>query len=80
LVICATLFFQIEEIPVSFEVGYIAQLQLSRYNDGSTARVRFPAWQDFSLLHSVHTEFEAHPSSYPIGTGSNFPGDKATGA
>jgi hypothetical protein len=30
----------------------------------------------FSLLHSVHTGSEAHPASYPMGTGGDFPGNK----
>jgi hypothetical protein len=30
--------------------------------------------QDFSLLHSVHTGYGAHPAFYPMGTG-----DKAAG-
>jgi hypothetical protein len=31
---------------------------LSRYSDGTdwTARVQFPAMQDFSLPHSIHTD------------------------
>jgi hypothetical protein len=42
-------------------------------------RVRFPAVQDFSLLHSVETYFGAQPASYPMGTGGSFPGGKAAG-
>jgi hypothetical protein len=30
----------------------------------------------FSLLHSVQTGSEAHPSSYPMGTGAFSPGIK----
>jgi hypothetical protein len=44
---------------------------------GWTARVRFPAVQDFSLLPSVQTGSGAHPASYPMGTGGSFPGGKA---
>jgi hypothetical protein len=33
----------------------------------------------FSLLHSVHTGSGANPSSYLMGTGSDFYGDKAAG-
>jgi hypothetical protein len=40
---------------------------------GWRARVGFPAVQDFSLLHSVQTDSEAHPA-YPVGTGGSFPG------
>jgi hypothetical protein len=29
--------------------------------------------QDFSLHHSVQTDSEAHPASYPMGTGGSFP-------
>jgi hypothetical protein len=39
---------------------------------GWTARVRFPRAQDFSLLHSFHTDSEAHPVSegtFPGGGG-----------
>jgi hypothetical protein len=43
--------------------------------------VRFPAGaRDFSLLHSVKTWPEAHPVSYPMGTGGRFPEGKAAGA
>jgi hypothetical protein len=48
--------------------------------DSWTARVRFPAVQDFSLLHRVQAGSGAHSASYPMGTGGSFPGDKATGA
>jgi hypothetical protein len=42
--------------------------------------VRFPvAAVNFSHGHLVHTGSEAHPASYPIGTGASFPGDKAAG-
>jgi hypothetical protein len=35
---------------------------------------------NFSLLHRVQAGSEAHPASYPVGTGDSFPGDKAAGA
>jgi hypothetical protein len=35
--------------------------------------------QEFSLLHVVQTSPGAHPTSYPMGTGGSFPGDKAAG-
>jgi hypothetical protein len=41
---------------------------------GWTVRVRFPAVQDVSLLHSVQTEPGPHPASYPKGTGGSFLG------
>jgi hypothetical protein len=47
---------------------------------GWMAKVRFPAVQDFSLLHSVHTDSGAHPVSYAMGTGSSFPRGKAAEA
>jgi hypothetical protein len=37
---------------------------------GWTAGIRFQARsRDFSLLHSVQTDFGAHQASYPKGTG-----------
>jgi hypothetical protein len=32
-----------------------------------------------SILHSVQTDSGAHPTSYPIGSGGDIPGDKAAG-
>jgi hypothetical protein len=40
---------------------------------GWMPRIRFPAGQDFSLLHAVQTDSGAHPSSYPIGSGALSP-------
>jgi hypothetical protein len=34
----------------------------------------------FSLLHSIQTDFGAHPASYPIGTGDCFLGGKVAEA
>jgi hypothetical protein len=34
---------------------------------------------NFSLHRRVQTGSGAHPASYPIGTGSSFPGGKAAG-
>jgi hypothetical protein len=45
-----------------------------------TARIRFPAGANDSLLLSVHTESGTHPAWYPVGTGSDFPGRKAATA
>jgi hypothetical protein len=41
-------------------------------------RLKFKSrWgQEFSLLYVVQTGSEAHPASYPIVTGSTFPGVK----
>jgi hypothetical protein len=39
-----------------------------------TTRVRFPAEQDFPLLHPQHPASGAHPASYPVGTGGNAAG------
>jgi hypothetical protein len=36
--------------------------------------------KEFSLLQIVQTGFEVHPTSYPMDTGSSFPGGKAAGA
>jgi hypothetical protein len=33
----------------------------------------------FFLRHRVQTGSEAHPDSYPMGTGGSFPGGKAAG-
>jgi hypothetical protein len=40
---------------------------------GWTARVRFPAAQDFSFLHNVQTDSLTHPAFYPTGTRRLFP-------
>jgi hypothetical protein len=48
----------------------------SRYNDGLRAgRAGFDSrqGQDFSFLHSVHTDW-ARPASYPAGTGGKAAG------
>jgi hypothetical protein len=42
-------------------------------------RVRFPAGQDFSLLHNVQTGSGAHSASYPAGSGVQSSGVKQTG-
>jgi hypothetical protein len=34
----------------------------------------------FSLRHRIQNGSGTHPTSYPIGTGGSFPGDKAAGA
>jgi hypothetical protein len=46
---------------------------------GWTTRVRFPAGQDLSLLHSVQAGSGAHPPSYPgaISPGVKRPGRQA---
>jgi hypothetical protein len=47
---------------------------------GLTAGVRFPARaRNFVLLHSVQTGSKAHLASYPMSTGSTFPGVKRSG-
>jgi hypothetical protein len=46
---------------------------------GLDSRVRFQAGaRDFSLFHSVQTGSGAQPASYPMDTGGDFPGGKAT--
>jgi hypothetical protein len=43
-----------------------------------TIEVRSPAEaDDFSSSPSVNTSSEAHPASYPMGTGGPFPGCKS---
>jgi hypothetical protein len=47
---------------------------------GWTARVRLPQGvRDFFLPHSSHTDSEAHPVSYRMGTGELFLEGKAAG-
>jgi hypothetical protein len=41
--------------------------------------VRIPIRFRISLLHIVQTGSGAHPASYPMGTGCDFPGIKAAG-
>jgi hypothetical protein len=45
----------------------------------TTEGLEFESWwgQEFSLLHVVQTISEVHSTSYPMGTGSSFPGGKA---
>jgi hypothetical protein len=38
------------------------------FHSGWATRVWFPAGQDFSLLHNVHTGSWTHPASYPVWT------------
>jgi hypothetical protein len=49
---------------------------------GTTEGSEFESRYDleFSLLYVVQTGSGVHPTSYPMGTGGYFPGDKATGA
>jgi hypothetical protein len=61
----------------SLRVGIAQSVQ--RQAMGWTAWVRFPAVQDFSLLHSIQTGTWAHPASCPMGTGGSFPGGKVAG-
>jgi hypothetical protein len=73
---------------LSFSVTFLSPsqtnvvIQFSRYSDGLRAgRPGFDSrqGQDLSLLHSVQTGPEAHPASYPMGTGGSFPGVKQQG-
>jgi hypothetical protein len=48
--------------------------------DGPGVGIRVPVSQELSLFHVVQTGSGVHPTSYPMGTGSSFPGGKATGA
>jgi hypothetical protein len=45
------------------------------------SRVRFSVGAgNFSLHHRNQNGSGAHPASYPVGTGSSFPGGKAVGS
>jgi hypothetical protein len=44
-----------------------------------TVRVRFQAWQYFSIPHGVHTDSGVHQAAYPVGNGGDFPGVKWPG-
>jgi hypothetical protein len=48
--------------------------------DERGVRIQVPVGSEFSPLHIVQTGSEAHPASYPMGTGGAFPGGKAAGA
>jgi hypothetical protein len=49
--------------------------------DGRGIGVRFLGEaRDFSLFHIIQAEFEAHATSYKMGSGSSFPEAKAAGA
>jgi hypothetical protein len=51
---------------------------LSRYKDGPrTGRSDYDSWQSKSFLHNIQTGCGAHPTSYPVGTGGDFPWVKA---
>jgi hypothetical protein len=52
----------------------------SYWLDDRGVGVRVPVGQEFSLLHVVQTGSEVHPTSYPMGTGGSFPGDKVAGS
>jgi hypothetical protein len=46
--------------------------------DDRAIEVRYPTGaEDFSSSPCVQTDSEAHPASYPMGTGGPFPGGKA---
>jgi hypothetical protein len=46
--------------------------------DVRAIEVRYPTGaEDFSSSPCVQTGSEAHPASYPVGTGGSFPGGKA---
>jgi hypothetical protein len=69
---------QILQITATFLGVRIAQ-SVKRRATGWTAPVRFPAVQDFSLLHSVQAGSGAHTASYPMGIGGSFTGGKRQG-
>jgi hypothetical protein len=59
--------------PVIFEDLWKWSVGVSK---GLTARVRFPALQDVSLLRNVQTDSGANPATYPRGTVGFFPEGK----
>jgi hypothetical protein len=59
-------------------LSIILSSDYSRYSNRLLAGRR--KGQQFSLLHVVQTGSEAHPASYPTGTGGSFPASKADGA
>jgi hypothetical protein len=59
--------------------GKIGSVDLEK-TTGWMAGVRFQAWQDFSVLHSVQTDSGAHLVCSPMGTEGTIPGGKAIGA
>jgi hypothetical protein len=64
--------------PPLSRVGLAQSVQ--RWAMGWMVGVRFAAGTgDYSLPHSVQTDIEAHPDSYPIDTAGSFPGVKAAG-
>jgi hypothetical protein len=49
--------------------------------DDRGSRVQLPAGaKTFSLHHRIQNGSWSHPASYPMGTRSYYPGDKAAGA
>jgi hypothetical protein len=66
----------IGRVHYSFKLGIFSQG--SRDSSVSIATgygLEFDPWQgqDFSLLCSIQTSSGAHPASYPMGTGGDFP-------
>jgi hypothetical protein len=55
----------------------VQQLATGRSTEGSEFDSRWD--QDFSLLYVVQTDSGVDPTSYPMGTGVSFRGDKAAG-
>jgi hypothetical protein len=53
-------------LPCCFAVHYRRD---SSVTISTGYRVRYPAVEEFTLLHSVQTESGAHPTSYPVGAG-----------
>jgi hypothetical protein len=65
------------------EVGAAVAQSVQRLPTGWTTDVsefESQKCREFSLLHSIQTGSGVHPTSYPMSTGSSFPGDKAAGA
>jgi hypothetical protein len=51
----------------------------SEFNSFVRNRIQKAGARDFTLLHSVQADTEAHLASCPIGTGNSVTSDKAAG-
>jgi hypothetical protein len=70
------LILELEHFSVGWGLGY-----LSRYSYELDGRWLIPGrGKRLYVLHSVQTGFAAHPASYTMGTGGDFPRSKVAGA
>jgi hypothetical protein len=71
---------QTEDLGVYGKI-ILAGIALGYGLDDRGSGIQFPARAgNFSLHHRIQNGSEAHPASYPMGTGGSFPGGKAAGA